>query len=168
MAGTPVLISFLPSGPLHFDHHGQPPFADSGLLIRPAKTARPWRASTMFSSRFGTINRRGIPLNRPPGTFSPTGGEGRDERVRFMERNHPTAITALGRVQYEATVLAAYAGRAYDSEDAREDPNDVGDPDSYTRRDFSLSQRRRMTTIPSVSESKLLSVNLVTRSPPCP
>src|SRR5213596_870078 len=28
----------------------------------------------------------GIPLNRPPGTFSPTGGEGRDEGVRFMER----------------------------------------------------------------------------------
>jgi ATP-dependent Lhr-like helicase len=27
-----------------------------------------------------------IPLNRPPGTFSPTGGEGRDEGVRFMER----------------------------------------------------------------------------------
>src|SRR5437773_9854103 len=27
----------------------------------------------------------GIPLNRPPGTFSPTGGEGRDEGVRFME-----------------------------------------------------------------------------------
>src|SRR5438034_8739531 len=26
----------------------------------------------------------GIPLNRPPGTFSPTGGEGRDEGVRFM------------------------------------------------------------------------------------
>src|SRR5947208_12178719 len=24
-----------------------------------------------------------IPLNRPPGTFSPTGGEGRDEGVRF-------------------------------------------------------------------------------------
>ena len=28
----------------------------------------------------------GIPLNRPPGTFSPDGGEGRDEAVRFMER----------------------------------------------------------------------------------
>src|SRR5437762_8270031 len=27
----------------------------------------------------------GIPLNRPPGTFSPTVGEGRDEGVRFME-----------------------------------------------------------------------------------
>ena len=27
----------------------------------------------------------GIPLKRPPGTFSPTGGEGRDEGVRFME-----------------------------------------------------------------------------------
>src|SRR5437870_11371759 len=27
----------------------------------------------------------GIPLNRPPGTFSPLGGEGRDEGVRFME-----------------------------------------------------------------------------------
>src|SRR5256885_9173821 len=26
-----------------------------------------------------------IPLNRPPGTFSPTGGEGRDEGARFME-----------------------------------------------------------------------------------
>src|SRR5437870_5203048 len=26
-----------------------------------------------------------IPLNRPPGTFSPTGGEGWDEGVRFME-----------------------------------------------------------------------------------
>ena len=25
-----------------------------------------------------------IPLNRPPGTFSPIGGEGRDEGVRFM------------------------------------------------------------------------------------
>jgi len=30
----------------------------------------------------------GIPLNRPPGTFSPTGGEGRDEGVRFMESGH--------------------------------------------------------------------------------
>src|SRR5206468_1762215 len=28
----------------------------------------------------------GIPLNRPPGTFSPTGGEGWDEGERFMER----------------------------------------------------------------------------------
>src|SRR5207237_3904227 len=28
----------------------------------------------------------GIPLNRPPGTFSPTGREGRDEGVRFMGR----------------------------------------------------------------------------------
>src|SRR5207249_3945993 len=27
----------------------------------------------------------GIPLNRPPGTFSPTGEEGRDDGVRFME-----------------------------------------------------------------------------------
>jgi hypothetical protein len=27
-----------------------------------------------------------IPLNRPPGTLSPTGGEGRDEGVRFTER----------------------------------------------------------------------------------
>ena len=27
----------------------------------------------------------GIPLNRPPGTFSPSGGEGQDEGVRFME-----------------------------------------------------------------------------------
>ena len=26
----------------------------------------------------------GIPLNRPPGTFSPTGGEGRDEGARSM------------------------------------------------------------------------------------
>src|SRR2546429_7925751 len=30
-----------------------------------------------------------IPLNRPPGTFSPSGGEGRDEGVRFMERSRP-------------------------------------------------------------------------------
>src|SRR5438477_6098843 len=29
-----------------------------------------------------------IPLNRPPGTFSPTGGEGWDEGVRFMENPH--------------------------------------------------------------------------------
>src|SRR2546426_7507081 len=29
-----------------------------------------------------------IPLNRPPGTFSPTGGEGWDEGVRFMESPH--------------------------------------------------------------------------------
>src|SRR5438093_6218727 len=28
----------------------------------------------------------GIPLNRPPGTFSPTGGEGQDEGVRFIGR----------------------------------------------------------------------------------
>ena len=28
----------------------------------------------------------GIPLSRPSGTFSPTGGEGRDEGVRFMGR----------------------------------------------------------------------------------
>jgi hypothetical protein len=27
-----------------------------------------------------------IPLNRPPGTFSLTGGEGWDEGVRFVER----------------------------------------------------------------------------------
>ena len=25
------------------------------------------------------------PLNRPPGTFSPTGGEGQEEGVRFVE-----------------------------------------------------------------------------------
>src|SRR2546426_3104956 len=30
----------------------------------------------------------GIPLNRPPGTFSPTGGEGRDEGGRVMESLH--------------------------------------------------------------------------------
>src|SRR4026208_1503643 len=30
----------------------------------------------------------GIPLNRPPGTFSPTGVEGRDEGARFMESEH--------------------------------------------------------------------------------
>ena len=30
----------------------------------------------------------GIPLNRPPGTFSPTGGEGRDAGVRFMGSEH--------------------------------------------------------------------------------
>jgi hypothetical protein len=29
----------------------------------------------------------GIPLNRPSGTFSPTGGEGWDEGVRFMGRS---------------------------------------------------------------------------------
>jgi hypothetical protein len=29
---------------------------------------------------------RESPLNHPPGTFSPTGGEGWDEGVRFMER----------------------------------------------------------------------------------
>jgi hypothetical protein len=29
-----------------------------------------------------------IPLNRPSGTFSPTGGEGWDEGVRFMESLH--------------------------------------------------------------------------------
>src|SRR5881392_3006053 len=28
-----------------------------------------------------------ILLNRPPGTFSPTGGEGRDEGIRFKERD---------------------------------------------------------------------------------
>src|SRR2546429_8714790 len=28
------------------------------------------------------------PLNRPPGTFSPTGGEGQDEEARFMVREH--------------------------------------------------------------------------------
>src|SRR5207249_7159890 len=30
----------------------------------------------------------GIPLNRPPGTFSPIGGEGRDEGVRFIGSEH--------------------------------------------------------------------------------
>jgi hypothetical protein len=30
----------------------------------------------------------GIPLNRPTGTFSPTGGEGSDEGVRFMKSPH--------------------------------------------------------------------------------
>src|SRR5436190_1318016 len=34
-----------------------------------------------------------IPLNRPPGTFSPTGGEGWDEGVRFMERFVPLSKT---------------------------------------------------------------------------
>ena len=29
-----------------------------------------------------------IPLNRPSGTFSPTGGEGWDERVRFAEEEN--------------------------------------------------------------------------------
>jgi hypothetical protein len=32
------------------------------------------------------------PLNRPAGTFSPTGGEGGDEGVRFMERTSPDAL----------------------------------------------------------------------------
>src|SRR5881296_833206 len=45
-----------------------------------------WEGNT---SKKPDVNRShepvGIPLNRPPGTFSPTGGEGRDEGVRFME-----------------------------------------------------------------------------------
>ena len=36
----------------------------------------------------------GIPLNRPPGTFSPIGGEGRDEGVRFMESLGPPYETS--------------------------------------------------------------------------
>jgi hypothetical protein len=35
------------------------------------------------------------PLNRPPGTFSPTGGEGWDEGVRFMERVRDGACVQL-------------------------------------------------------------------------
>ncbi len=38
----------------------------------------------------------GNPLNRPPGTFSPSGGEGEDEAVRFMESE--PAIAAAGKV----------------------------------------------------------------------
>src|SRR5216117_862631 len=40
----------------------------------------------------------GIPLNRPSGTFSPIGGEGRDEGVRFMERivRCLSAVSATG------------------------------------------------------------------------
>src|SRR2546430_11102383 len=34
----------------------------------------------------------GIPLNRPPGTFSPTGGEGRGGGGRFMESLHDSSI----------------------------------------------------------------------------
>src|SRR5216117_3293919 len=37
----------------------------------------------------------GIPLNRPPGTFSPTGGEGWDEGERFMESFHGFATAHL-------------------------------------------------------------------------
>jgi hypothetical protein len=29
-----------------------------------------------------------LPLNHPPGTFPPSGGEGWDEGVRFVEREH--------------------------------------------------------------------------------
>ena len=34
----------------------------------------------------------GIPLNRPPGTFSPAGGEGRDEGVQFMGSLHDFSV----------------------------------------------------------------------------
>ncbi|PYJ61608.1 MAG: hypothetical protein DME24_06060 [Verrucomicrobia bacterium] len=38
----------------------------------------------------------GIPLNRPPGTFSPSGGEGRDEGVRFMENQMRSKCFFIG------------------------------------------------------------------------
>jgi hypothetical protein len=42
-----------------------------------------------------------IPLNRPPGTFSPTGGEGCDEGAGFMGRSAVVqlacSVTALTR-----------------------------------------------------------------------
>src|SRR5881296_176195 len=48
-----------------------------------------WEGNT---SKKPDVNRShepiGIPLNRPPGTFSPTGGEGWDEGERFMESEH--------------------------------------------------------------------------------
>ena len=37
----------------------------------------------------------GIPLNRPPGTFSPTGGEGWDEGERFMERGEARIVPRI-------------------------------------------------------------------------
>jgi len=50
----------------------------------------------------------GIPLNRPPGTFSPTGGEGRDEGVRFM-----------GSLVHQTVPLVLPATRQIDADRAR-------------------------------------------------
>src|SRR2546422_10338621 len=89
----------------------------SSLLVRWVATMR----STAFRSALASTRRRGvkhlvgrehlqnpdvnrshepvgIPLNRPPGTFSPTGGEGRDEGVRFMERQRTFGSLLLDSV----------------------------------------------------------------------
>src|SRR5256885_9496469 len=63
----------------------------------------------------------GIPLNRPPGTFSPTGGEGRDEGVRFMERRLVGAGTFGGNDRPAACASATTDGR----DDRKEDPREV-------------------------------------------
>src|SRR5216110_277835 len=45
----------------------------------------------------------GIPLNRPPGTFSPTGGEGWDEGERFMESLHGFATAHFDHERWGET-----------------------------------------------------------------
>jgi hypothetical protein len=45
-----------------------------------------------------------IPLIRPSGTFSPTGGEGWDEGVRFMESLHFT-LARIGTMNLVAASL---------------------------------------------------------------
>src|SRR5213595_1338276 len=57
----------------------------------------------------------GIPLNRPPGTFSPTGGEGRDEGVRFMERDVPRAIRSASLRRRLRITSRSRAGRLRDT-----------------------------------------------------
>jgi len=39
------------------------------------------------TARVPVLSISNFPLNRPPGTFSPTGGEGRDEGVRIGTMN---------------------------------------------------------------------------------
>jgi hypothetical protein len=46
--------------------------------------------TSQMRTRIGAIKPSEIPLIRPSGTFSPNGGEGWDEGVRFMESAHFT------------------------------------------------------------------------------
>src|SRR2546426_12624745 len=52
--------------------------------------------SFVFPACIGDPEPKRIPLNRPSGTFSPSGGEGWDEGVRFME-----SLVSLATVHWD-------------------------------------------------------------------
>src|SRR5437867_12795865 len=94
-------------------HRGQEP-ATTNFCCICNKSLHKWRRRFMERGHLqnSDVNRShepiGIPLNRPPGTFSPTGGEGWDEGVRFME-GQPQPADVLAETGAR-TVLSARIG----------------------------------------------------------